>query len=115
DIHINNVKNKRNYENENPETLEVPIKKVNISVGNDGSLSENNEYEKHHEEDEKIISSEVKSIKYQIGFEEVVGNACEHEDKKWSEIEKKFLSALREYGADKNDFNKTETLEILVY
>ncbi|CAG8806259.1 16731_t:CDS:2, partial [Racocetra persica] len=72
-----------------------------------------------------LLVMKVKSIEYQIGFEEFVHNACEHDDTKWSRIEKKFLAmqlglfrlrqALREYRANKNDFNNAEMLEILVY
>ncbi|CAG8703605.1 32309_t:CDS:2, partial [Racocetra persica] len=61
DIHINNIGNKRNYENENPETPE-------ISVGNDGSFSENNKHEKHHEEDEEIILLESPIVKKLISI-----------------------------------------------
>ncbi|CAG8501240.1 1957_t:CDS:2 [Dentiscutata erythropus] len=47
--------------NENLETPEVPIKK--ISIGNNGSFSENNKHDKHQEEDKEVTSSENLIIK----------------------------------------------------
>ncbi|CAG8783905.1 863_t:CDS:2, partial [Racocetra persica] len=58
-IHINNVGNKRNYKNKNPEIPEVLTKKASISIGNNSSFLENNQREKHHKEDEEIISLEA--------------------------------------------------------
>ncbi|CAI2192888.1 10870_t:CDS:10, partial [Funneliformis geosporum] len=73
-----------------------------------------------------VIIMKANNVDYQIGFGEVVGNACIHDDKKMTEDQEKMLKAMQlglfrlrkllcQQEVDENGIRKAETFGILVY
>ncbi|CAG8715417.1 1674_t:CDS:2, partial [Scutellospora calospora] len=77
-------------------------------------------------EHDAMLVIKVNSVDFQVGFGEVVGNACIRDDKKMIEDREKILKSMqlglfrlhqsfRQQGVDENDISNAETFGILVY
>ncbi|CAG8443336.1 2060_t:CDS:10 [Dentiscutata heterogama] len=77
-------------------------------------------------EHDAMLVIKVNSVDFQVGFGEVVGNACIRDDKKMIEDREKILKSMqlglfrlyqlfRQQGVDENDISNAETFGILIY
>ncbi|CAG8495739.1 5479_t:CDS:10 [Gigaspora rosea] len=77
-------------------------------------------------EHDAMLIIKVNSVDFQVGFGEVVGNACIRDDKKMIEDREKILKSMqlglfrlyqlfKQQGVDENDISNAETFGILVY